>query len=214
MGNLKNNNHKLLSKKEIYDLLSPAKAGDIDAINKIIDNYTRLTDHIAMKAYNLKITTMDFDDMKNIGRIAILTAIEKFDMTTNNSFSTFLYPVVKNSISMEFRKMNDDNASLEAEIGEKGSGINLKNLLDNKDVLSIEEQCENMEISDNIKKCIDKLSSREQQILYLRYWKQYTLVEIGDMFNVSRQRIEQLEKRATNKLKIKILKKYKKEELM
>lgn len=64
------------------------------------------------------------------------------------------------------------------------------------------EQIENEELAD----LIDRLSEREQLILKIRYGfadgSVHTLADIGNMINISRERVRQLEKRALRKLKL------------
>ncbi len=62
----------------------------------------------------------------------------------------------------------------------------------------------NLMMSDEILKFLEKLSPREETILKMRYGllhdKNYTLDEIGLHFNLTRERIRQIEKRALEKL--------------
>lgn len=59
-------------------------------------------------------------------------------------------------------------------------------------------------MSDHIKKSLGKLSEREEKIIKMRYGllydRNYTLDEIGTHFNLTRERIRQIEKRALQKL--------------
>jgi len=59
-------------------------------------------------------------------------------------------------------------------------------------------------MSDKIQKFLEKLSPREETIIKMRYGllydKNYTLDEIGSHFNLTRERIRQIEKRALKKL--------------
>ena len=47
----------------------------------------------------------------------------------------------------------------------------------------------------------EKLTEREQKILRMRYCDEMTLVEIGQYFGVTRERIRQIEAKAMRKMK-------------
>jgi RNA polymerase primary sigma factor len=61
------------------------------------------------------------------------------------------------------------------------------------------------ELTERIKGILATLSPREEKIIRLRFGigedSEYTLEEIGKRFNVSRERIRQIEKKALNRLR-------------
>ena len=58
---------------------------------------------------------------------------------------------------------------------------------------------------ENLKKAIKNLPEREQQIIQLRYGldgrKPKTLIELSTLFNLTRERIRQIEQRAIRRLR-------------
>jgi len=52
-----------------------------------------------------------------------------------------------------------------------------------------------------IGEAIETLSSREAKVLRLRYWHDLTLEEVGHIFEVTRERIRQIESKALRKLR-------------
>ena len=58
---------------------------------------------------------------------------------------------------------------------------------------------------DNLKKAIEDLPEREQQIICLRYGlnnqQPKTLLELSNIFNLTRERIRQIEQRAIQRLR-------------
>ena len=60
-------------------------------------------------------------------------------------------------------------------------------------------------LMENLKKAISNLPEREQQIIRLRYGldgcKPKTLIELSTLFNLTRERIRQIEQRAIRRLR-------------
>ncbi len=93
--------------------------------------------------------------------------------------------------------------SLETPIGDDDS--TLGDFLENQESVSPYEAVQNRELSNRVKKILCTLSEREEKIIRLRFGigekAEYTLEEIGKRFNVSRERIRQIEKKALNRLR-------------
>ena len=93
--------------------------------------------------------------------------------------------------------------SLETPIGDDDS--TLGDFLENQESISPYEAVQNRELSSRVKTILCTLSEREEKIIRLRFGigekAEYTLEEIGKRFNVSRERIRQIEKKALNRLR-------------
>ncbi len=93
--------------------------------------------------------------------------------------------------------------SLETPVGDDDS--TLGDFLENKESASPYDAVQNKELSDRVKSILMTLSPREEKIIRLRFGigeeAEYTLEEIGKRFNVSRERIRQIEKKALNRLR-------------
>ncbi len=93
--------------------------------------------------------------------------------------------------------------SLETPVGDDDS--TLGDFLENRDSESPFEAVKNQELSERVKGILMTLSPREEKIIRLRFGigedAEYTLEEIGKRFNVSRERIRQIEKKALNRLR-------------
>ncbi len=57
------------------------------------------------------------------------------------------------------------------------------------------------EAKEAIYKCLDTLDKREKRVLELRFFDGKTMEEVGDTFNVSRERVAQIESMALRKLR-------------
>ncbi|MDP3028270.1 MAG: sigma-70 family RNA polymerase sigma factor [Deltaproteobacteria bacterium] len=93
--------------------------------------------------------------------------------------------------------------SLETPVGDEDS--TLGDFIENQKSLSPYDTVKEQELSESVKSILCTLSPREEKIIRLRFGigedAEYTLEEIGRRFNVSRERIRQIEKKALNRLR-------------
>jgi RNA polymerase primary sigma factor len=96
-----------------------------------------------------------------------------------------------------------DTVSLEQPVGEDGA--QLGDFIEDEDATDPVQITEEMDVADSLRKSIDRLPQREGRILALRYGfydgVPRTLEEIGEEFNLTRERIRQLEKLALCRLR-------------
>lgn len=93
--------------------------------------------------------------------------------------------------------------SLETPVGDDDS--TLGDFLENQESQSPYDAVQTRELSGRVNEILSTLSEREEKIIRLRFGigekAEYTLEEIGKLFNVSRERIRQIEKKALNRLR-------------
>ncbi len=93
--------------------------------------------------------------------------------------------------------------SLETPVGDDDS--TLGDFLENMESESPYAAVQNRELSGRVTEVLSTLTDREEKIIRLRFGigekAEYTLEEIGKRFNVSRERIRQIEKKALNRLR-------------
>jgi RNA polymerase primary sigma factor len=96
-----------------------------------------------------------------------------------------------------------DTVSLEQPVGEDGA--QLGDFIEDEDAVDPVRVTEELDIADSLRKSIERLPDREGRILALRYGfydgVPRTLEEIGEEFNLTRERIRQLEKLALCRLR-------------
>ena len=104
----------------------------------------------------------------------------------------------------EVIKISQDPVSLETPIGEEDDSP-LGDFIKDESSLSPEEYATNEILKEEIKSVLATLQPREQQVLELRFGlvdgTSYTLEEVGKRFNVTRERIRQIEAKALRKLR-------------
>jgi RNA polymerase primary sigma factor len=93
--------------------------------------------------------------------------------------------------------------SLETPVGDDDS--TLGDFLENQESESPYVAVQNRELATRVNDVLSSLTDREEKIIRLRFGigekAEYTLEEIGKLFNVSRERIRQIEKKALNRLR-------------
>ncbi len=103
-------------------------------------------------------------------------------------------------------KVTQTPISLETPIGEEDDS-HLGDFIPDNDTLSPEEEAFKSVLKEEINKALHTLSEREAHVLKLRFGlldgKSYTLEEIGQQLNITRERIRQIEKKALRKLFVK-----------
>ena len=104
----------------------------------------------------------------------------------------------------ETKKIAMDPVSLETPIGEEDDS-HLGDFIEDKNSMSPDQYANNQLLKDEISKALSELTEREEKVLRLRFGlydgRTRTLEEVGKEFNVTRERIRQIEAKALRKLK-------------
>jgi len=104
----------------------------------------------------------------------------------------------------EIQKIALEPVSLETPIGEEDDS-HLGDFIEDKDAQSPDEYANNQLLKDEINNILQGLTDREEKVLRLRFGlydgRTRTLEEVGREFNVTRERIRQIEAKALRKLK-------------
>ncbi|WP_448584347.1 RNA polymerase sigma factor RpoD [Thermocrinis sp.] len=101
-------------------------------------------------------------------------------------------------------RISQEPVSLETPIGDD-EDAHLKDFIEDKSVPSPEEEATRRILREQLIKVLQTLGEKEREILMYRYGlvdgTEYTLEQIGKMFNVTRERIRQIENKAIRKLR-------------
>lgn len=199
--------NKLSNEEKIKCLKLYQSTGDNEALSILMLSNQGLVRKIASK---YKGQSIEFDDLCQIGNIGLVRALQLYDYEkySMGAFSTYVGRAIENKIQRElninnkhsevlsfddpvFRNKDDDELTLEKYIGTE------KEEVYDEVISSIQ--------SDVIKTALSCLTSREQQIIVLRYGLEddnvRTLDEIAELLEVSRERIRQIEEVAIRKLR-------------
>ena len=104
----------------------------------------------------------------------------------------------------EIQKIAMDPVSLETPIGEEEDS-HLGDFVPDENAISPSDMAERVDVRERVRTELQVLTAREQQVLRLRYGifdgHPRTLEEVGRVFNVTRERIRQIEAKALRKLR-------------
>lgn len=102
-------------------------------------------------------------------------------------------------------KIKQDISSLDASVRDDEEDSVLGDFIEDEDTVSPEDSATGQLLKEHVKDMLGALSEREQKILKLRFGledgKSHTLEEVGQEFNVTRERIRQIEAKALAKLR-------------
>lgn len=94
--------NKVISYDEILSLISLAQKGDLKSKNKLI----KLNIGLVKKAVaKFSFSSLDSDDLYQLGCIGLVKAIERFDPALGNMFSSYAVPLIEGEIK---RFLRDD----------------------------------------------------------------------------------------------------------
>jgi len=165
--------------------------------NQIVQSNLRLVVSIAKRHVS---SSDDFFHLVSDGNMSLIRAVEKFDYTRGNKFSTYAsWAIMKNfarTIPEEFKQRDRFRTSSDEMFGAAADQRSNRYLIESAQ-LQREEQ---------IGRILDRLDEREQQIIVSRFGLDHkreprTLKEVGADLGVTKERIRQIEARALNKLR-------------
>ncbi len=179
-----------------------------DARQKLIEHNLRLVVYIAKKFEN---TGIYIEDLISIGTIGLIKAVNTFCSEKNIKLATYASRCIENEILMYIRKnsAHAGDISIDEPLNSDAEGNQL--LL--SDILGTDEDSISAEIQRDeekrmIYRAISMLTSREQEIIKLRFGlfgaKEMTQKEVADHLGISQSYISRLEKKIINDLRLQL----------
>ena len=173
-------------------------AGDSTAKDTLIRHNLRLVAHIAKKYYA---SSEDQDDLVSIGTIGLIKAVGSYRSDSKVKFSTYASRCIENEIKMHLRKIRREPSVLSMqeslEASRDGSSLTIMDIL--PDDSHMEDDVDQQEDLRALKVHLNRLDSRERQILILRYGlgghPPLTQQETAAILGISRSYVSRLEKK-------------------
>ena len=167
-----------------------------------------ITRAIADQARTIRIPVHMYEQLNRLTRIQRQLFQELGREATDEEIATELTKVTETEVTAErvreMRKVSQEPVSLETPIGEEEDS-HLGDFIEDKAAKKPDEAANSQLLSEQIVATLESLSAREQRVLRLRFGledgRQRTLEEVGAEFNVTRERIRQIEAKALRKLR-------------
>lgn len=184
-------------KSEDMDRLESLLEESLTVKNILIRCNLRLVVSIARKHRR---TSSNFFEMVSDGNMVIIRAIEKFDYSRGNKFSTYATWAVMRSYA---RSVPAEGVQLDR--FRTGSEELLSDETDDRSTIREDERRANSQL-ETIESILDQLTEREQEAMSLRFAlqdqrKPMTLEQIGERLGVSRERTRQIINTGLEKLR-------------
>ena len=209
--------YKPLTKAKEKRLLKQVRKGNLKAKNELLEANLKFVFDIA-KHYTGR--GVAISDLISEGNMGLLRAVDKFDETQDVKFISYAIWWIRQAILAAINKKKLLNM-VEIDATQSNDYVIERNISDEEDeIVSKNDKSFSNESEENfiettqtqkeiIARLLDILNAREKEIVESYYGlnnnKELTLVEIGEKFNLSSERVRQINKRSLKKMRSKIL---------
>lgn len=182
-----------MKKEKFLKLFIEYKNGNTDLEETLVEENINLVYYV-IAHYFPDVTSEELkSEMFSEGLIGLLNAIRNFDITYNNSFSTFAIVVIKNQIArfLNNENKNIDNFSLDSDINFGKMQCGNEHHVTYKDIICDDFNMEKLILGDDyVSKMINSLPSEYKKIAYLYFVLDIKEDKLAKYFNVELKTIK------------------------
>ena len=175
-----------MSKTTDTELVALIRGGDKRAEEKLLLKYRPRI--LKAVRYTLGRARTNCEDLANEVSMAVLTNLRNGKFAEESSFGTYVYGITKNKIAVYLR-------ARKPELGEIPE--NYPNGTPTRD-----EEMEREETAEALNRALERLKPKYKKVLYLHYYKGFSITETGQELNISPRRVRERKHYALKKLKI------------
>ncbi|WP_039657578.1 sigma-70 family RNA polymerase sigma factor [Clostridium tyrobutyricum] len=192
------------------ELVRLYQEGNKSALDELVENNKKIIYKLASKFYVKRINSIDITDLQQEGFIGLMTAAKKYDFN-NPKKATFItyavYWIYQKMQRFVKTKNTSDEVSLNTPASEEG-GSELINYIEGVDYgfENVEDKLYNEQLHRELEEVMARYNTlMEREILKFRYgWNNYKCMscgQIGEIYNVTGSRINNIEHTALGKIR-------------
>ena len=183
-------------------LLEEAASGNSEKMEILINKNTGLIWGIVKKFIGKGYET---DDLYQIACMGFIKAIKRFDKSYKVKLSTYAVPYILGEIKKFIR--DDGIIKISRSIKELGFKVLMESINDENNERKIFSECdEQSRIVEKItiEELVDNLNTRDKEIIELRFYKEKTQRQVGEILGISQVQVSRIEKRILSDFKEKL----------
>ena len=183
-------------------LLEEAASGNSEKMEILINKNTGLIWGIVKKFIGKGYET---DDLYQIACMGFIKAIKRFDKSYKVKLSTYAVPYILGEIKKFIR--DDGIIKISRSIKELGFKVLMESINDENNERKIFSECdEQSRIVEKItiEELVDNLNTRDKEIRKLRFYKEKTQRQVGEILGISQVQVSRIEKRILSDFKEKL----------
>ncbi len=183
-------------------LLEEAASGNSEKMEILINKNTGLIWGIVKKFIGKGYET---DDLYQIACMGFIKAIKRFDKSYKVKLSTYAVPYILGEIKKFIR--DDGIIKISRSIKELGFKVLMESINDENNERKIFSECdEQSRIVEKItiEELVDNLNTRDKEIIKLRFYKEKTQRQVGEILGISQVQVSRIEKRILSDFKEKL----------
>jgi RNA polymerase sigma factor (sigma-70 family) len=172
------------SKEDEYAEILAIQSGQLDLVDHFLEQNAGLVHSLAEK-YRAK--GVEYDDLVQVGMLGLLDALDKFDVSRGNRFSTVAYPWIRGRMTREIErasKASADQIVTDMETPDRADKIAIDESLQ-PDIIAYTKA-----LNTALRDAIEELPERQQVIVAAYYGlngeKEHSMQELAETFGLSK----------------------------